>query len=515
MTSEKAIESKTRILNDYSLMDIFKYSDIKDLFRWIRISQQFYECIHRELKLENQLMIADNEELICRTYSYKLLLRVRKNDCQKSDFRVINIESAIIQKSNVYFLNQSLTQLRTISHKLERIQYLTLKNCYLEQSVLQYMEETMNSLKYLLLIDCYFSKSRFDKFCEDIENSTKNVTHLSLLTPMYFIEDNSKVDNALKQTFVSSFKNLKELRIWVNIGSTVRQLFQQLSPKIENLFLFAVISHMHQRPHIPNEINTQLNTFKFKHLEFLNFHLTEETLEAIINSTNLETFGFCCYRLRSRLLIDLAKKHKRLKRLYIFESYFEGYITTNTSFEKVTKFKLLASHINPIQFHQLILSLPLLKTFEYFFNVIICCQNNSDGNCQTCQNLCFDFITFLKSLRKISIDFLSIRNSFLQSINRFPNLNHLWLTNYKGLPIKDLWMTRVIEPQKSSLISYFTQIVEILMEICNENPKKIFKLEFHSELMPFLENLNLPRNLIFINADNTKYFQCRFFIIRN
>ena len=500
---EKSLEYKTRILDDYILMDIFKYSDIKDLFRWIRISQQFSECIHRELKLENQLMIVENEEFICKTYSYKLLLKVRKNESHRSEFRVTNIESAIRLKSNIifgsYYLNESFGQLRTICDKFERIQYLSLCSCYLEESVIKFFNQYMNSLKCLLLFDCHFSKSRFDKFCEIIEISTKNVTHLSFLTKYsYFIEDNSKVGDSFKLSFVSSFKNLKQLKIWFKESSTTSQLFSQLSPNLEDLFVFSFGS---EDDIILNDFNNELNILKLKHL-LIYSSLTEQTLESIINSTNLETLGFCCREIQSYLLIDLAKKQKNLKRLYISCAEFKGYLTTGTSFAKVTHFRLVSCHINPNQFKQLILSFPILKTYLQLANKINCNLNNEDKDCQVCQNLCYDFIPSMDNLRKISINFCSIKKSFLQSINRFPNLNHLWI--FKNL------MTKETESQLDSYSSYFTQIVDILINKCNKNPKKLFKLEFDMELKAIPNNLTVPRSLLFIKSERIKYVYCLF-----
>ena len=244
MSSDRKVisnQSKNRILNDYILMDIFEYSDIKDLFRWIRISQQFFECIHRVMKLENQLMVVGNEKFVCKTYSYKLLLNVRQSDSHRNEFRVTNIKSAIIKKSYVYHLNQSLGELRTISDKFQRIQYLTLQSCYLEESVLKFMEEYMSSLKYLLIEYFYFSKSqfvmKFIMFCKNLRNLTKNVTHLTSLTPIYFIEDKSEVEDSFRLSFIFSFRNLKQLRILVNKSSTIKQLFERLSSDFEDLFV--------------------------------------------------------------------------------------------------------------------------------------------------------------------------------------------------------------------------------------------------------------------------------------
>ena len=501
-TKEKAIESKTRILNDYILMDIFKYSDIKDLFRWIRISKQFSECIHRELKLENQLMVANNksEKFIYKIESYKLLFKVRESESHRRDFRVTNIESAISLKSNTifafYYLNQSLCQLRTICDKFQAIQYLSLCSCYLEESVIKFFDQYMNSLKCLLLINCHFSKSRFEIFCKSIENFTKNVTHLSFFTKhSHFIEDNSRFDDSFLLSFISSFKNLKQLRILLNESSKLSQLFSQLSPNLEDLF---VCSFTKENSRILIDFNNQLNTLKLKHLLiFYHCILTEQTLESIINSTNLETFGFCCLQIQSRLLIDLAKKHKNLKRLYISEAEVKGYITTGTLFAKVTHVRLFCCNINPIQFKQLIISFPILKTL-HFLNEINCYEDNEDKDCKGCQNLCYDFIPSIESLRKISIDVFSINKSFLQSINRFPNLNHLWLTSILN--------TEETETQLNSYSSYFIQIVEILIEICDKNPKKIFKLEFEIEMKALPSYLSVPRNLLFIKSNKHKYF---------
>ena len=68
---ETSLEFKSRILNDYILMDVFQYSDIKDLFRWIRISQQFSDCIHRVLKIRKRLMVANSTEYICNSFEYR------------------------------------------------------------------------------------------------------------------------------------------------------------------------------------------------------------------------------------------------------------------------------------------------------------------------------------------------------------------------------------------------------------------------------------------------------------
>ena len=150
---ETSLEFKNRILNDYILMDVFQYSDIKDLFRWIRISQQFSDCIHRVLKIRKRLMVANSTEYICNSFAYKDFLNVREENkpLEENDLMFNNIESAINQKSNVYYLNKSLSDLKTISDKCQRIQYLALKDCYLDESVLQFIGDLKN-LKFFAVI---------------------------------------------------------------------------------------------------------------------------------------------------------------------------------------------------------------------------------------------------------------------------------------------------------------------------------------------------------------------------
>ena len=161
---ETSLEFKSRILNDYILMDVFQYSDIKDLFRWIRISQQFSDCIQRVLRIRKQLMVANSTEYICNSFAYRYFLNAKEEVkfIHENNYFFNNIESAIIQKSNVYYLNDSLSNLMTISEKCQRIQYLALKDCYFDESVLQFIGDLKN-LKFLLLFECQSALRAFVK----------------------------------------------------------------------------------------------------------------------------------------------------------------------------------------------------------------------------------------------------------------------------------------------------------------------------------------------------------------
>ena len=485
-TKETSLESKPRILNDYILMDVFKYADIKDLFRWIRISEQFCDCIHRVLKLKNQLMVSDSERYICGLSEYRVFLKVRENS-QQNDIGVNNIEFSINKKSNIYYLSESLSALKTISDKCQRINYLALKECYLEETILQFIEENIKQLKVLLLFDCLFPKSRFDMFCEKLEDSVKNVTHLTIAENMKDIEDVSIDCESLMPSFVRSFKNLKVLNVWMKKKITIIRLMKQMPSNIESLKLIPKTS-VKLFQNIRNNFCNRLNAQNLKCVDLFYFVITTQTLQTIINSLNLQTFGFSCEEIDCNLLIDLAQKHKELKQLYIYWAKLIGDITTGTTilFENVIAFRSQYFQMTPIQFKQVIRLFPILKKFSYNSNKhIICCQN--DQNCQMCENMCFDFIPVIKSLRKLSIPFRCIRKSFLECINRFPNLKHLRIFWY--------WTTTETKSELNSYDSYFTQIVELLVDFCNENPKKIFKLEIDTELIPF-PKFKIPRNLI-------------------
>ena len=490
---ETSLEFKSRILNDYILMDVFQYSDIKDLFRWIRISQQFSDCIHRVLEIRKRLMVANSTEYICNSFEYRKHLFEKENPFDEIDYIFNNIESAVIQKSNIYFMNKSLSNLMTISDKCQRIQYLALKDCYLDESVLQFIED-LKSLNFLLLFECLFPKRRFESFCQKLENSTKNVKNLTLFH-LNFIEDISIDGETYIPSLVFSFKHLKELKLRINNSDIIEEVWQKSS----NL---DVLKMSKDNPTdsrvILIDFHNRLNVLNVKHLYIGTFCITKQMLETIINSMNLKTFNFYCEELECSLLLDLAEKHKDLKNLYMNWSIFIGDISTDAliAFKNVSKLGLHQAVICPNQFKRLIRLFPILKTFQFSpWHSIKCCQNNSDQNCQMCENLCFDLIPVLPTLRKFVIGFWSIRKSFLQCINRFPNLIHLDIYNY--------WDPNESRGQMDSYNSYFTQIVELLIDFCNENPKKIFKLEIDTELIAIPQYLKVPRNLNIIK--NIRY----------
>ena len=271
---ETSLEFKSRILNDYILMDVFQYSDIKDLFRWIRISQQFSECIGRILKLRKQLMVANSTEYMCNSYSYRQFLYVKEEGkpIPENDYIFNNIESAIIQKSDIYYMNESLSNLRTISEKSQRIQYLALKNCYLEESVLQFIEDLKN-LKFLLLFECLFPKTHFESFCQKLENSTKNVTNLTLFN-LNFIEDISIDGESYIPSLVFSFKHLKELKLMIDNSDILIKVWNK-SSDLNNLHLVSDFATVDFQV-IPINFHNYLKPLNLKHLYFGAFRINKK-----------------------------------------------------------------------------------------------------------------------------------------------------------------------------------------------------------------------------------------------
>ena len=336
---------------------------------------------------------------------------------------------------------------------------------------------------------------RFESFCQKLENSTKNVTNLTLFH-LNFIEDISIDGESYIPSLVFSFKHLKELKIMINDSNSIIEVWDK-SSNLDNLHFVSDITTVDLQV-IPIDFHNRFKTLDLKHLYIAAFHITKQLLETIINSMNLTGLSFQCQELECSLLIDLAEKHKDIKYLSIYWTTFIGDITTQTStlFKNVTKLKLHQPYISPDQFNRLIQLFPILKKFQFSpCQSVKCCRNNSDYNCQMCGNLCFDLIPVLPTLRKFVISFGCIRKSFLQCINRFPNLVHLEIFNYR--------VSNESRKQLDSYDSYFIQIVELLIDFCNENPKKVFKLEIDTELIAVPQYLKVPRNLIILK--NIRY----------
>jgi hypothetical protein len=53
------MNDKNRVMNDYCLMDVMSCLKINNLFRLMKTSHEFIECIHSELRIRKHLKIGD------------------------------------------------------------------------------------------------------------------------------------------------------------------------------------------------------------------------------------------------------------------------------------------------------------------------------------------------------------------------------------------------------------------------------------------------------------------------
>ena len=146
-----------RVLNDYVLLEILEYISMEDLLLWQTISKQFLNCIVRVIKVRKQLSVGlpDNFEVLS-TFSNFICVRDPKYHLMNIRGFIRNsIKSMITRTSNLYDLSSSLNSFAAVTQRCDRIQCLTLKDCYLNDLVFDVMDK-LSQLQCLSLINCYF-----------------------------------------------------------------------------------------------------------------------------------------------------------------------------------------------------------------------------------------------------------------------------------------------------------------------------------------------------------------------
>jgi hypothetical protein len=131
---ELTVEPKLCLLDDI-LLEIYDYIPIKDLFRWLTVSKQFNECIHRSLNARKCIFIYKSYPFGCVSTSMiylKSLIELNSSRDQ-IDASNSNIESAVYFDTKYYYLSRSLTNLNPIFIKCSQIKYLALNTCYLNE----------------------------------------------------------------------------------------------------------------------------------------------------------------------------------------------------------------------------------------------------------------------------------------------------------------------------------------------------------------------------------------------
>ena len=376
MNQMSNIEERHQILNDI-LMKIFNCVDIKDLFRWFRVSQQFFECIRSVLKTRKHLFVVESELIFEMNYNLRNhLCFERQHSKTGSDYWKNNIESAITQRNSIYYLNVDHIFI-SITEKCPLIECLSLKDCYLDETLFKCLESYLKHLKCISIFQSTLEIKAID-LKDKIKTLSQNITHLSIYqikslndnsfesNEMFESEDN----NSLKRRdmlweFIKLFKNVKKLKIVIQKQLGIERLFSENIPSLESLGV-----SLDDKGLTILFINTVFKTDNISRLNRLHirgYYISGENLQRITNDMNLKSFRFSCYELDINLLSNLAEKHKQLNELSICWTIFTqySYVENLFKFENVRHFVLHNSSMKPNHFRQIIGLFPSLTILQF------------------------------------------------------------------------------------------------------------------------------------------------------
>ena len=388
-----------RVLNDYILMEIFDFIEIKDLFRWLCVSQQFFECIRSVLKTRKHLFVFESELIFQLTDDLRTHLCFEKQHSKTgSDYWKNNIESAITQINSVYYLNFD-NNFTSITEKCPLIECLTLKDCYLDETLFKCLESNLKHLKCISIFQCILDIKAID-FINELKTLSQNITHLSIyqikrLNDESFESNNSfgliTIDYSKRRdmlwNFIKLFKNVKKLNIFIKRVEGFERLLSELIPSLESLDISSF-----QPPFIIFDNDSEFKTDNISHIKRLNIKdcfIRSEELQKIVNELNLKSFHFSCIRLDINLLSNLAEKHKQLNELSIFWTNFMpySYVENLFKFENVRHFLIHRSVLNPNQFRQIIGLFPSLAILHFTPYYEIECGLKEEEESIECRNL--------------------------------------------------------------------------------------------------------------------------------
>ena len=127
----EVIDGSNYVLCDDTLILVFSYLDLLDLFRLRRVSQQFNECIEEVLKREKYLELS-----VC------------EQECKRKILKIYE----------------------PLPIRCYRIHSLDLKDCYINEKFIGFLNETLKNLKTLSLIQCRIKS--FNKFLSSYQMKT-------------------------------------------------------------------------------------------------------------------------------------------------------------------------------------------------------------------------------------------------------------------------------------------------------------------------------------------------------
>ena len=253
-------------------------------------------------------------------------------------------------------------------------------------------------------------------------------------------------------------------------------------------------------PDLMAQYFTKPNLNNLKRLFLENYYISLEFVRIINDSLLLERFGFKCFHMNSPMIMDLARRQTELTHLYILWSRFKRYedMEERVVFGKLRILELHDTLLDTNTVQLLIRSMPVLKYMIFTFIHVTCVSNIEVRSCRSCQNLCFEILPSISSLKKLTINFSAINQTFVNNLIRFSNLYSLDLTTY--------WTGRETKSQLDDYNSYLQQIVDILNNFSQRQPKKLFKLKI---CKTFLcqngdKKFDTQRNLVITSRDDWK-----------
>lgn len=243
---------------------------------------------------------------------------------------------------------------------------------------------------------------------------------------------------------------------------------------------------------------TKPNLTQLKRLFLENYYISVEFIRRINDSLLLERFGFKCFHIDCHLIMDLAKRQTQLTHLYILWSRFKSFEDTEERhvFRRVRIFELHDSMLDVNTLQMLTNSFPVLKYLIYTFIRLKCVNSGPNRCCISCQNRCFESLPSISSLKKLTINFSLITQSFVDNLIRFPDLYLLDLTTY--------WTGRESKSDIDNYNSYLAQIVDFFIAVSQRHPKKLYKLKLCKTYLSQKDNkvFDVPRNLVITTRDD-------------
>ena len=143
----------TNVLNNDTLTLIFNEMSLKNVFRLQRVSKQFKECAEESLKQRKPFSLMKLEEDLNQYVDY---LCTERGD-SKNKYSLNDLRPGVFQVKGVFLLMERTNVLKSITSKCISIEFLTFRDCFLSEIVIDIFNENLKNLKCLSLIECYLS----------------------------------------------------------------------------------------------------------------------------------------------------------------------------------------------------------------------------------------------------------------------------------------------------------------------------------------------------------------------